>query len=138
MRTGLLNASGDRYRAETELPASGGAYLLYFAVEFPLALAIPRLGDPILNPGGYVYAGSAWGPGGLRARVARHLRSDKPRRWHVDHLAVGCRMARVFPGGRECALVADLSAAGATFPVRGFGSSDCRGCEAHLLRLPDR
>ena len=119
---------------------SGGTYLPYFAVEFPLALATPRLGDPVLNPGNSVYAGSAWGPDGLRSRVARHLRPGKPRRWHVDHLAsaVGCRAARVFPGGRECALVADLSAAGATFPARGFGSSDCRACEARLLRLPNR
>ncbi len=54
-----------------------GAYLLLIDLAAPLALAIPRLGVATLAPGRYVYGGSAYGPGGLRARIGRHLRADK-------------------------------------------------------------
>ena len=100
-------------------------------------LPVARLKNPVLDPGLYVYAGSAFGPGGIRARVGRHLRMDKKPHWHIDQLSnrVACIDVKSYPGGRECALVADLLAAGATVPVPGFGSSDCRDCAAHLVRL---
>jgi Uri superfamily endonuclease len=42
------------------------------------------------------------------------------------------------PGGTECAIVAAaLRLPGVSVPSPGFGSSDCRACPAHLLRLPD-
>ncbi len=42
------------------------------------------------------------------------------------------------PGGRECDLLARvLDIPGASVPVPGFGSSDCRACPAHLVTLPD-
>lgn len=93
-----------------------------------------------LAPGRYLYAGSAWGPGGIRARVRRHLRSTKSLHWHVDRLTTAGRVTGVIPvpGGRECAVVAVVAEMpGVTVPALGFGSSDCRACAAHLLRLPD-
>jgi Uri superfamily endonuclease len=120
-----------------ELPAEPGAYALTFNVEAPMALPIATLGEPALEPGLYVYAGSAFGPGGIRARVQRHLRTDKNPHWHIDHLSARavCVGVKTYPGGRECDLVAELLVSGATVPVPGFGSSDCRDCEAHLVRL---
>lgn len=102
-------------------------------------LPIPRLNNPVLDPGFYVYAGSAFGPGGIRARVGRHLRADKKPHWHIDFLSAQavCVDVNTYPGGRECDLVAALLAEGATVPVTGFGSSDCRDCAAHLVRLAD-
>lgn len=94
-----------------------------------------------LAPGRYLYAGSAWGPGGIRARVRRHLRSTKSIHWHVDRLTTAGQVADVIavPGGRECAIVAAVAALpGVTTPIPGFGSSDCRACPAHLVLLPDR
>ncbi|MBB4285148.1 GIY-YIG nuclease family protein [Roseospira goensis] len=130
-------------RADGAVPAVAGAYLLAVWLPAPVALP-PRLvtaARPALAPGWVVYAGSARGPGGLRARLARHLRPDKRRRWHVDWptTAPGARIwVQAVPGGDECALVARLLAeAGATVPVPGFGSSDCRTCPAHLLALPE-
>jgi Uri superfamily endonuclease len=119
------------------LPSDPGAYTLYFRVEEAVSLPIARLNTPVLEPGVYVYAGSAFGPGGIRARVARHLRPDKNPHWHIDHLSsrAACIDVKIYPGGRECALVAELLAEGATIPVPGFGSSDCRDCAAHLVRL---
>ncbi len=116
-----------------------GAYLLLIELAAPLALDIPSIGAAALAPGRYAYGGSAYGPGGLRARIGRHLRRDKAQRWHVDRLTAAGRVigVRAHPGGRECALVRDLlELPGASVPVPGFGSSDCRSCPAHLVMLP--
>jgi Uri superfamily endonuclease len=94
-------------------------------------------------PGYYIYIGSAFGPGGVRARVLRHLRRDKPKHWHIDYLRefviplaawiryettrLEHKWAQVFICMRE------------TTPIRGFGCSDCK-CYSHLfhsLTKPD-
>ncbi|ABC20872.1 hypothetical protein F11_00340 [Rhodospirillum rubrum F11] len=127
-----------RWTAEAaDLPAVAGAYLLLIDLARPVALAPPL--DALLPPGRYVYCGSARGPGGIRARCARHLRAGKTLRWHVDRLSEAARALRVLAvvDGDECALVARLRALeGAGIPVAGFGASDCRTCPAHLLSLP--
>lgn len=128
-----------RVDAIEALPAAPGAYALLLAL--PRAVAAPeRLDGAPLGPGLYVYAGSARGPGGIRARVARHARRGKPRHWHVDRLTEVGRIAAAvaIPDGRECAVVETLrTRPGVGFPVPGFGASDCRACPAHLLRVPD-
>lgn len=93
----------------------------------------------MLGPGIYVYCGSAFGPGGIRARVERHLRTDKKPHWHIDRLSARatCIDVKTYPVGRECDLVAALISERAVAPVPGFGSSDCRNCAAHLVRLAD-
>lgn len=118
-------------------PAAPGAYILWIRLDAALTLDIPRFAGRILEPGLYAYCGSAHGPGGLRARVAHHLDPGRARHWHVDRLTaagtvqhVECRL-----GGCECDLAAALLARGARVPIRGFGSSDCRRCPSHLLRL---
>ncbi len=120
-----------------DLPAAGGAYALHFELAKPLTLEIARLGRPVLEPGTYVYAGSAYGPGGIAARVGRHLKPDKKPHWHVDRLsaAAPCTRVETFPGGRECDIVSRLLSAGGSVPVPGFGSTDCRVCAAHLVRV---
>ncbi len=120
------------------LPAVPGAYLLLVRLATPLALTIGTLPPAILLPGWYLYAGSARGPGGIRARVARHLRRDKRVNWHVDRLTGAAAEIRACaaPGAAECDLVAALLARpGVEAPVAGFGSSDCRTCPSHLLAL---
>jgi Uri superfamily endonuclease len=104
---------------------------------------MPRFGSVTLTAGLYVYVGSAHGPGGLRARVGRHLREAKPRHWHIDYLTAALPVAHVVASettaSLECVWVKRLSAlAGASVPIPGFGSSDCRNhCPAHLIRLPN-
>lgn len=86
----------------------------------------------------YLYAGSAWGGGGLAARVGRHLRGDGRPRWHVDHLRRVALPAFValYPHRREeCALAQQaLALPGAQVVAPRFGASDCR-CAAHLVHL---
>ncbi len=104
----------------------------------PLSLRIRTLPQVVLVAGRYVYAGSARGPGGIRARVGRHLRRGKRPHWHVDHLteAAAGLQAIAVPGGDECALIDTLLAAGGCeVALAGFGSTDCRTCPGHLLRL---
>ena len=56
------------------LPDIRGAYALVLRLAHETRLDIATLGRPLLPAGLYLYAGSAWGPGGIRARVRRHLR----------------------------------------------------------------
>ena len=118
-----------------------GAYILVIELAAPLALAIPCFKGAVLAPGRYAYCGSARGPGGLKARVARHMGQRKRPHWHVDALLGEGRVVAVHAeaGGGECALVARLLARrGTSVPVPGFGATDCRRCAAHLVRLPNR
>lgn len=117
-----------------------GAYLLLITLDRPLDFSLR--GKLVRLPEGtYAYAGSANGPGGISARVARHMRREKKPHWHVDALTMAAARitALAFPGGRECRLMERLLASGqAEIPVVGFGSSDCRTCEAHLARIINR
>lgn len=70
------------------LPRSRGLYVLIMEIPREICLSIGSLGIHSFRPGLYVYVGSARGPGGLRARIARHLRKDKKLRWHIDYLTI--------------------------------------------------
>ncbi len=113
-----------------------GAYLILIELTDAVFPSIASLSMAELPAGHYVYAGSARGPGGLRARIARHLRRGKRRHWHVDHLTEEAQSLTAFPvpGGSECKLVQSLVESGRYHqPLPGFGSSDCRHCVSHLL-----
>ena len=116
------------------LPRGTGAYLLFIQIEAPVNVVYNRRSDA-LEPGWYVYAGSANGPGGLGARISRHFNEGKSVRWHVDHLTTkGKVWAMAVPGGAECPLVSALEKTGEfVHPLEGFGSSDCAKCVSHLL-----
>lgn len=119
--------------ATAALPAQPGAYALALALPQPVVLARGRLAG-LVPAGLYVYAGSARGPGGIAARVRRHIRRDKRIHWHIDALTATAQIAAVaVPDGAECAIVARLLAAGFHPAIAGFGSSDCRTCPSHLL-----
>jgi len=125
----LFIAAADR------APARPGAYALWLRLAAPLSATAGR-GSAILQPGDYLYCGSANGPGGLRARLARHVRKEKRAHWHVDQLtgAGDVLGAFIVEGGSECALNAALSDFPA--PLPGFGSSDCPRCVSHLRYFP--
>lgn len=119
------------------LPTFPGAYALCLRLEAPLRIDLPGAAG-VLPAGRHVYAGSAYGPGGVRARLKRHFRPDKRPHWHVDRLtAAAVDLAAVaLEGGRECAIVAALQrSTGARHAIPGFGASDCRTCRSHLLTV---
>ncbi len=128
---------------EADWPSEPGVYALVLHVATPQAFPVGRLGLITLAAGCYAYVGSARGPGGLRGRLARHLRPEKRLHWHIDALTQRVAVAQVCWQATaeplECRWVQTLlRLPGATAPARGFGSSDCRaGCPSHLIRLPD-
>jgi Uri superfamily endonuclease len=119
-----------------EIPKLPGAYVLALELSRPIVVKIAGRPLTSLAAGRYLYCGSARGPGGLRARIARHMRRGKTTRWHVDRLTEAGRVlgAWTFVGCHECQLVAALAHLPA--PIEGFGSSDCQRCRSHLLRWP--
>lgn len=123
------------------LPRSPGTYALVLIAEQSETVDVGALGTLDLEPGAYVYVGSAFGPGGLRARVGRHARTGGALHWHVDYLRAATKLAEVWlttdDARRECLwaqMLANLP--GATVPLDGFGASDC-SCAAHLVRFDD-
>lgn len=117
-------------------PAALGSYALWLRLEGPLEVqAGKRKG--LLPAGDYLYCGSARGSGGLRARLARHMRKNKRVHWHIDQLTAAASLLGAFveEQGDECALNAAL--ADLPIPIAGFGSSDCRRCAAHLRFWPE-
>jgi len=115
-----------------------GAYALMVRLDAPIEIGMRRAELARLSPGWFVYCGSAKGPGGLRARLRRHFRRDKALHWHVDQLTAVAAQTSAVPveGGDECELVAALlESPRFEIAFAGFGSTDCRMCDSHLLRF---
>ena len=70
----------------TTIPARQGTYALLLAVERRRRITIGRLGALAAAAGCYAYIGSAFGPGGLRARLRHHLGVAQRLHWHIDYL----------------------------------------------------
>ncbi|PSQ97991.1 MAG: DUF123 domain-containing protein [Bacteroidetes bacterium SW_9_63_38] len=115
---------------------SPGTYALLLRASSAETVNVGGLGKMTVEPGWYVYVGSAFGPGGHRARVERHARGDGAQHWHVDYLRAMTNLDAVWythdDERRECAWARCLrERVGARVPLAGFGASDC-DCEAHL------
>jgi Uri superfamily endonuclease len=119
-------------------PDGGGAYVVALTIAAPIAVHLGKAAPVVLRAGRYLYCGSAYGPGGLRARLGRHFRKAKAVRWHVDQLTTAGEVlgAWALPQGHECAQVSRLGFLAA--PIDGFGASDCTTCRSHLLHWPRR
>jgi Uri superfamily endonuclease len=96
-------------------------------------VTVGALGERVFPPGRYVYTGSA--RANFESRIQRHLKRDKPKRWHIDYLlaAPDVRIVEVLRSRLpECEV---NRRTGGDVTVPGFGSSDCRrGCGSHLKR----
>ncbi|MBC8279648.1 MAG: GIY-YIG nuclease family protein [Chloroflexi bacterium] len=118
-----------------------GSYALVLRLPSRRKISVGKLGVVSFPRGYYIYFGSALG--GLRARTARHLRSDKKLHWHADYLSAEVPWSQVWEmadGQRwECEWAKEASGftestRGITHPAPGFGSSDCK-CPTHLIRV---
>ena len=117
--------------SSTRVPIS---YQLVIEVRSPVRCQVGRLGVVDFPAGTYVYTGSA--RRNFEARLARHARTTKRLRWHIDYLlaAHAVRIVKIVRSGREeCRLNQSVKG---TVWVPGFGASDCTaGCGAHLKYL---
>jgi len=123
--------------SDSGLRDESGTYALLLRADAEQAVEVGALGEMTVRPGVYVYVGSAFGPGGLRARVRRHAQGDGALHWHVDYLRAVTTLEAVWythdPERRECMWATVLrEASGTHVPEEGFGASDC-GCTAHLV-----
>ena len=118
------------------IPADPGTYVLVLHVRRSRRIRIGRLGTFILPEGHYLYVGSAFGPGGLRARIAHHTKRAACPHWHIDYLRRVARVVAVwYVVGKRLEYVWArrlIRAQSVVVPVVGFGASDC-GCRAHLF-----
>lgn len=132
--------SGDVRRSEKHIVKSeSGTYALILHSNLSTEIQIGHWGCLRVEPGYYVYVGSAFGPGGVQARVARHFRKMKRRHWHIDYLSEAiepvCAWCSYAPfrleheWARAFDRMADMSC------IKGFGCSDCN-CNGHLLATP--
>lgn len=114
-----------------------GTYVLLLRVAAAQTINVGRLGALDAQRGTYTYVGSAFGPGGVHARVNRHWKGGGELHWHIDYLRRVGRVYRVWytydSERRECTWAQALHGLpGASVPLEGFGASDCR-CSSHLL-----
>ena len=59
-------------------------------------LRIGALGVKVFPRGNYLYIGSAFGPGGIKARLRHHLFSTAAPRWHIDYLKACGNIAEIW------------------------------------------
>jgi Uri superfamily endonuclease len=126
--------------------SASGIYTLLLLVSEEVKLTVGKLGKQNFPRGYYTYTGSALGKGAtsLKHRIARHLRKQKRKYWHIDYLladenvSVEAVIAAETNKKMECNINQHIKGIeGAEVPVKGFGASDCRKkCGSHLLYFP--
>nr|WP_144446173.1 GIY-YIG nuclease family protein [Halorhodospira halophila] len=99
-----------------------------------MRVAVGRLGVVAIPAGWWVYTGSA--RRNMDARIARHLRREKPQRWHLDYLTSDSRVIVVSVTRHTEPECQRNRRNGGVVVVPGFGASDCAaGCGSHLRWL---
>ena len=122
-----------------DLPEDKGTYILIASVAQMKRLEIGSLGAFDIVPGFYAYVGSAFGAGGLRARVGHHLESTAAPHWHIDYLLGIAEPVEVWFSTAsqklECHWAGLLEkASNFRTPIARFGSSDYhRSRSSHLF-----
>ncbi len=125
-----------------DFPVESGTYVLILRCDRAVRLPVGRLGEQRFRRGYYLYVGSAFGPGGLRARLRHHLNASGRLHWHIDYLRRQLPLIEIWFHRGEVRLedewarvLAQMPATG--IPVPGFGASDRRG-DSHLFYQPRR
>lgn len=119
-----------------------GTYQLHISISKNIKLTIGKLGEFNFLKGNYIYTGSAMK--NFQQRVARHLRKEKKLKWHIDYLLdnkyAKIKKVIVYPSNikNECEInISAISSQNTEIPVPKFGSSDCRICPSHLIKIID-
>ena len=122
-----------------DLPDEKGTYVLIASVPQMKRIAIGQLGKFDIVPGFYAYVGSAFGAGGLCARIGHHLESTAAPHWHIDYLLQVAEPVEVWytiAGQKFEHQWAELLEQAPQFriPIPRFGSSDYhRSRASHLF-----
>jgi Uri superfamily endonuclease len=119
------------------LPSTSGTYAIILGNAARQTVTVGRLGELPLRNGYYLYVGSAFGPGGLRARLAHHLSISRRPHWHIDYLRRVTEPAAIWfqqHSSKEEHRWAQALARGRSVEnaCPDFGASDC-ACTSHLF-----
>lgn len=119
------------------MQARPGTYALVMRCSSDQQVEVGKVGRFHVRPGFHVYVGSAFGPGGLKARIAHHMKISARPHWHIDYLRSILLLNEAwytYVAERAEHQWADTfsSLKGATIPMTGFGASDC-SCISHLF-----
>ena len=122
---------------KSNLQVKSGTYILVLESRIEVQVQIGKLAALNLRSGFYLYVGSAFGPGGVKARVTCHNSRSKRLHWHIDYLTKMLQPNEVWYSydisRREHLWAGILSdTTNITTPMRQFGASDCQ-CESHLF-----
>ncbi len=113
-----------------------GTYILVLSLNKARAISIGRLGKLKFKSGYYLYVGSAFGPGGLSARLAHHLKTSLNPHWHIDYFKSTLKIQEIWYSteakSHEHFWADFIQMTDDFYPVKGFGASDCK-CESHLF-----
>ena len=118
-----------------------GTYALILESKKDFATQVGKLGRFIGKPGYYIYIGSAFGLGGMEARLNHHRKLSLNPRWHIDYI-------RGYLALKEIWLTHDtekrehdwanilIAMSNTVIPYADFGASDCT-CPTHLFYYPE-
>lgn len=114
-----------------------GSYILLLYSRKEQVVTVGRLGQLKTRSGYYLYVGSAFGPGGIKARLGHHSRVVAKFHWHIDYLRQHLALIECwytdYPQRLErdwCEALSDHP--DVSIPFKGFGASDDPG-HAHLF-----
>lgn len=112
-----------------QLKPHTGTYGLIYESKSSRSIRIGKLGILKLQAGYYLYVGSAFGPGGIKARVRHHLGESSSPHWHVDYLKSHCHLLELWVAysNAKCEQIWVSKLAKSkdvSIPLAGFGASD--------------
>ena len=129
----MTSVSSIKDRGHCPGSAPKGTYLIVTTFYRGKNIVVGKLGQIHFQKGHYVYVGSAFGPGGLNARLRHHTGVKARKHWHMDYLNLPARQIHVSAQDKQLEhewAYALLQNADGSIP--GFGCSDC-ACFSHLF-----
>ena len=113
-----------------------GTYILVLYLPTSAWISVGRLGEREFCSGFYYYIGSAFGGGGLKARLNHHLNPVTRPHWHIDYLRTSAHVVGIWTSSHndhlECSLSGFVGKSSKYEQIKGFGASDCK-CTSHLF-----
>ncbi|WP_428908435.1 GIY-YIG nuclease family protein [Niallia sp. Krafla_26] len=114
-------------------------YSIYLQLEHDYNITVGKLGECFFKRGTYIYIGSA--KKYIMKRILRHKEIHKKLHWHFDYLRPYGMITKIITYDDrldECALAENIrKKEDGMFPIKGFGSSDCR-CPSHLVYVNEK
>ncbi|EIJ43224.1 hypothetical protein BegalDRAFT_2371 [Beggiatoa alba B18LD] len=114
-----------------------GTYILVLQATSACQCHVGKLGQCAIAQGYYLYVGSAFGKGGVFARISHHRRLSARPHWHIDYLRLQLPLIAIWYSHdtqrREHQWASILSGSKTMhIGLPHFGASDCTCC-SHLF-----